>query len=104
MSFPIARLVLASSLLLGACASEDVTPPPIDPNTPMTIRTLNTSLNCADFERKPDGSWSPVRDTKVIGPNGPYTVGPTENFRAGEYNQGVDVAYGLNRLCLGQRH
>jgi hypothetical protein len=37
-------------------------------------------VSCADFRRKPDGSWTPVRRTVVVGPRGPFSVEPGEVF------------------------
>src|SRR5438309_1017509 len=96
------RFALISPLLcvaaLAACVSEDG-PPPLDPSTPMTTRHLNTSLDCADFHRNADGTWTATKDVTITSPNGPATLASGTSFREGSYVMGVDVAFALKREC-----
>ncbi len=92
-------LLLVASLLLAACASEVSYDPGPPPPGGYTTRKLNTSLECGDFQRNADGSWSTVRETIVASLHGPYTVGPGRVFKPGESFMGVDVAAGLRQEC-----
>jgi hypothetical protein len=97
MNSCFARALLTATIALAGCAAEG--PPVLDPSTPMTTRTLNTSLDCADFQQNADGSWSPVHDVIVATPNGPVTAHPDTQFREGGYFMGRDVGWALNRDC-----
>ena len=59
-------------------------------------------ISCADFRRKADGAWTPVRRTVVVGPRGPFSVEPGEVFYIqlqGTTNYGAKVAETLNARC-----
>ncbi|ARN80964.1 hypothetical protein [Methylocystis bryophila] len=60
------------------------------------------SLSCADFRQNPDGSWTPVRRSVVVGPRGPFSVEPGEVFHVqlqGTTNYGANIAESLNARC-----
>lgn len=97
------RLTLATALLasaLTACVTEQGPPPALDPSTPMTTRHLNTSMDCSEWQRNPDGSWTAAKDVTLATPNGQTTVASGTSFRPGSYLMGVDVAYALKRECV----
>jgi hypothetical protein len=54
-----------------------------------------TTVNCADFTRNPDGSWSPVKPVQLGG----ITMGPGVRFTPGVLFGGVDLASALNQHC-----
>ena len=59
-------------------------------------------VSCADFRRKADGSWTPVRRSVVVGPRGPFAVEPGEVFYIqlqGTTNYGAQIAETLNARC-----
>jgi len=59
-------------------------------------------VSCADFRRKADGSWTPVRRSVVVGPRGAFAVEPGEVFYIqlqGTTNYGAKIAETLNERC-----
>jgi len=59
-------------------------------------------VSCADFRRKADGSWTPVRRSVVVGPRGAFAVEPGEVFYIqvqGTTNYGAKIAETLNQRC-----
>jgi hypothetical protein len=52
-------------------------------------------LTCADFQRNPNGSWSPVRAVTLNG----VMMGPGVAFTPGVLFGGVDLATILNQQC-----
>jgi len=57
-------------------------------------------LDCADFHRNPDGSWSPSRQMTIPNLNGGrVSMGPGVTFKAGEKFVGVDLGAVLDRQC-----
>ncbi|HZP12215.1 MAG TPA: hypothetical protein VFB36_07320 [Nevskiaceae bacterium] len=91
-------LVLPLFAALTACVTEEG-PPPRNPGEPMTSRHLNTSMECSEWQRNADGSWTAVKDVVIAAPNGPAPVASGTSFRQGSYYEGVDVAYALRQEC-----
>jgi hypothetical protein len=89
---------LVAAMLLAACAAEQG-PPPRDPGEPMTSRHLNTSMECAEWQRNADGTWTAIKDVPLATPNGPTEIPAGTSVREGTYTMGVDVAYALKREC-----
>jgi len=57
-------------------------------------------FNCADFQRNPDGSWSPVRQMTILNDNGGrVSMVPGVTFKEGTKFVGVDYGAILNRQC-----
>lgn len=52
-------------------------------------------LNCADFTRNADGSWSPRRMVSMKG----FTISPGVSFTEGVTINGIDLAKQLNSQC-----
>ena len=73
--WPFAALCLAGFVPVGASAQQ--------------------TLNCSDFKKNPDGSWSPVRPVTLNG----VTMGPGVSFNPGVSFGGVDLASILNKQC-----
>lgn len=64
--------------------------------------TRAVEISCSDFRRNPDGTWSPIRNTVVVGPRGPFRLLAGEVFHIqlqGATNYGVNVAEILNERC-----
>jgi hypothetical protein len=60
-------------------------------------------LDCADFQRNPDGSWSPLRQMTIPNLNGGrVSMGPSVTFKEGTKFVGVDLGSILNRQCPRQ--
>ena len=57
------------------------------------------TLDCSDFRRQPDGSWTPRRPVVVGG----MTVTPAMSFSRGVSFGGVDAAATLDAHCLRRR-
>jgi hypothetical protein len=92
MSPAFARsLIATASLVLCACAS--------DPPSNLVSARLNTAPPCADFQRSADGGWTAVNDTSITGMHGQVPVVAGTVVKPGEYLEGVDVAWGLDRFC-----
>ncbi len=88
------------ALLLAAAAASVVSAGSVLLADP--ARAQRVSLSCADFRRKADGSWTPVRKSVVVGPRGAFTVEPGEVFYIqlqGTTNYGAKVAEALNTRC-----
>jgi hypothetical protein len=57
-------------------------------------------LDCADFVRNPDGSWSPARQMTIPNLNGGrVSMGPGVTFKEGAKFVGVDLGAILDRQC-----
>jgi hypothetical protein len=54
-------------------------------------------LNCADFQRIPNGSWIPIK--QIIKPPGHVPIGPGNAFDPGIPFKGIDFAMLLNAKC-----
>jgi hypothetical protein len=55
----------------------------------------SSGLSCGDFDRNPDGSWSPVREVTVNG----VTLGTGAPINQGMSFGGIDLAATLNERC-----
>ena len=113
MRATIATLLLA--IFATACVTEEGPPPtamdggsaargrmpelPRNPGEPMTSRHLNTSMECGEWQRNADGSWTAAKDVVLATPNGPAPVAGGTSFREGSFYEGVDVAYALRQEC-----
>jgi hypothetical protein len=97
MRFPFYVLALAAFATAAEAvpggSSSTLLPPHIN-GQEQDSRPLH--LTCADWRKGPDGSWSPVRPTKI----------DTNTFRKAAFSigsftyRGRDVASELNRQCL----
>lgn len=65
----------------------------------MTVGTNAQQLDCRDFQRVLNGSWTPIRQILVLGPVGDVAIGPTDRFDPGIPFKGVDFATLLNAKC-----
>jgi hypothetical protein len=94
----VRNVLLSTSLALaagigGAPTVEAQSRPPL-PALP--------GLTCENFKQNADGSWTPTREVTIVGPNGPFTVGPGEVFRVqleGTTNYNVKIAKTLDEIC-----
>ena len=60
----------------------------------------STGLNCQDFRKNNDGSWSPIRPVSIQLPSGGnVVVGPGVTLRPGGQFMGFDLATVLNAQC-----
>jgi hypothetical protein len=100
----LAPALALTTALLAACATEAPSPPVLDPSTPMSTRHLNTSLECGDFQRNADGTWTSIHDVTLASPNGPVPVASGTSFREGSFFMGVDVAWALKQECGAPVH
>ena len=59
-----------------------------------------TAVKCSDFEKAPDGSWTPVIDMIETGAAGKSQLTAHQStIRPGETFSGVDIAAALTRQC-----
>lgn len=56
-------------------------------------------LNCADYQRNPDGSWTPVRQVTINYPNGIVVLGTNVSFPAHGTYMGLELAPMLDQQC-----
>ena len=58
-------------------------------------------VDCANFRRNSDGSWTPIRSVRIVGPRGPFTIAPDESFGLSSDSNiyGTRIAETLNRHC-----
>ncbi|MEH2511253.1 hypothetical protein V1291_002607 [Nitrobacteraceae bacterium AZCC 1564] len=56
-------------------------------------------LNCADFQRIPNGLWIPIRQLLITAPAGNVLIGPGNAFDPGIPFKGIDFATLLNAKC-----
>jgi hypothetical protein len=75
------RALIIASALLAAPASAQQNP------------------TCKDFQRNPDGSWSPTRPVTIQDQNGGQILGPGMSFHPGVLFMGVDLAATLDQQC-----
>jgi hypothetical protein len=54
-------------------------------------------LTCADFQKYPDGSWSPTRPVHI----GKWLITPGVYVRPGDFIGGYDLGSALERSCTG---
>ncbi len=54
---------------------------------------------CEDFQRNPDGSWSPTHPITIQDQNGGQILVPGMSFHSGEIFMGVDLAAALDQQC-----
>ena len=86
----IQRLVADAALaLVVAGAAAEVASMAMPPRT----------LNCIDFHRNPDGSWSTVRTVTITTRSGQVTLKPGISLRPGISFSDVDVAAQLDTQC-----
>jgi hypothetical protein len=64
-----------------------------------TIGADAQELNCADFQRIPNGPWIPIRQISIPGPGGNVLIGPGNAFDPGIPFKGIDFATLLNAKC-----
>lgn len=57
------------------------------------------AAGCQDFQKNPDGSWTPLSQITITGPNGTIRMGSGVAFRSGVAFGGVDLAANLDRQC-----
>jgi hypothetical protein len=55
---------------------------------------------CRDFQRNPDGSWSPIRKVTILGTSGPFSVEPYEKFNLDSTVMSVNISEILDSRCL----
>ena len=58
-----------------------------------------TLVPCDAFKKNPDGSWSPVRQVVIAGPNGHVTVNPARSFWPGVAYMDIDLGSRLEQQC-----
>ena len=63
------------------------------------VQPQTTLVPCDAFQKNPDGSWSPVRQVVIAGPNGQVTVSPGASFWSGVAYMGIDLASRLEQQC-----
>jgi hypothetical protein len=56
-------------------------------------------LDCADFQKIADGSWTPIRQIEIPGPRGNVHVGPGTALHPGVPLMGIDFATLLDAKC-----
>jgi len=54
-----------------------------------------SGISCADFRQFANGAWTPVRPVTLVAPQGPFTVGPSEQF-------GIETGGNLFNLKIAQ--
>jgi hypothetical protein len=62
---------------------------------PTQTQTASVPLTCFDFQRNPNGSWSPMHPIQING----VGMGPSVAFNPGVAFGGVDLATALNQQC-----
>jgi hypothetical protein len=67
--------------------------------TATQVQPQTTLVPCDAFRKNPDGSWSPVRQVVIAGPNGPVTVNPGTSYWVGVAFMGIDLASRLEQQC-----
>lgn len=65
----------------------------------MTVGADAQELNCADFQRVANGSWTPIRQIAFPSPDGNVLIGPGNAFNPGVPFKGIDFATLLNAKC-----
>jgi hypothetical protein len=65
--------------------------------------TQANSLNCSDFHRNPEGTWTAVRPVTISGPSGSASFGAYAFFPPGAKFVGLDVGNTLEDKCLSRR-
>jgi hypothetical protein len=65
----------------------------------LTVTADAQELNCADFQRIPNGSWIPIKQLLIIKPEGHFSIGPGNAFDPGIPFKGIDFATLLNAKC-----
>jgi len=86
------KLILATALTIAA-----VVPVSAQPTTD------TTKLNCADFRRHEDGSWSPTHEVTIRYPNGLVSLAAGVSFPAGGTYMGMPFARMLDEECQHRR-
>ncbi|SFK63996.1 hypothetical protein [Methylorubrum salsuginis] len=61
--------------------------------------TGQTELNCAQFTRNPDGSWSVKQPLELFSDNGRVRIMPGPPFKPGMSFGGLDIARMLEEQC-----
>jgi hypothetical protein len=93
----IGNAFIVAGLLLAATAAA------AQPGLRHNPTAGEVGISCRDFRLNSDGSWTPIRKVRLLGPNGPFTVEPDEVFRIqlqGTTNYGVKIAEILRDNCL----
>jgi hypothetical protein len=117
MNVRIPRLLLACASVLWPAVSEaqitsrePLAPAPslqpgpaqntsADTSFPPPAYARRTGVECADFQRRPDASWSAVQSVTFPGPNGPVVIDAGATFRPGQIAGGYDLGAMLQRAC-----
>jgi hypothetical protein len=82
----VAGVALAALVFASGAADGASMPPP-------------RTLNCVDFHRNADGSWSTVRAVTITTRSGQVTLKPGISLRPGISFSDVDVAAQLDAQC-----
>lgn len=61
--------------------------------------SLGPQVPCSAFRQNADGSWSPLQQITMRGPNGEMQIGPGVAFRPGVAFMGVDLGAELQSHC-----
>ena len=94
MKIETAALVASLALMTASCAAWS--------NPGRGPLPRYAGLTCENFKHNPDGSWTPVRTVKIVGPNGTFTVEPGQKFRfqiQETTNYNVKIAETLDDNC-----
>ena len=60
------------------------------------------AISCPDFRHNEDGSWTPLKNITISGPNRSAEFGPGMSLRAGVVVNGVDLGELLDVMCAIQ--
>jgi hypothetical protein len=60
------------------------------------------AISCPDFRHNEDGSWTPLKNITIAGPNRQAEFGPDMSVRAGVVVNGVDLGGLLDLMCEGR--
>jgi len=96
---PIAFCALAL-LTLAACADNGRKPPP-PAVAPQSAASLLLRVDCADWKRNSDGSWTTRRPTPVDGP-GSLVISQTNVLNDIVVIRGRDLALDLDQTCAAR--
>lgn len=61
--------------------------------------TGQMELNCSQFTRNPDGSWSVKQPLELFSDNGRVRIMPGPPFKPGQSFGGLDIAQMLEEQC-----
>lgn len=84
---PLRTMLIAAALALAATGAADAQ------------TATGRALDCADFFKNPDGTWSPVRPLTVLEPSGVAALPLGIRLRAGPVFPTSELAARLSAVC-----